>query len=155
MERQQSIARQNRFFWETIFAFTFTLIAAILEVFHFVNNAWLVQGGPTLQYQRGLGSDCVKSERFQNGGGIRCSPWGDQTSTFVINGKRIQPDNVTEPILALRIARILMFISILLYVIVILTILIVCSKRDLQLKCFKTKVKILRILCIATLLLSE
>ncbi|KHN70835.1 hypothetical protein Tcan_17356 [Toxocara canis] len=137
--------RENRFFWELIVAFTFIVAAAVFQTFHFFNNAWLTQGGPAIQYQRGLGDDCVKSDHFADEG-IKCSEWG-ATSTFILNGKDVSAENVTEPSAGLRMARVLMILGILLYLVVIFALFVVCiKKRDL-----KTQT----VLCAASLLLSK
>ncbi|VDK88045.1 unnamed protein product [Litomosoides sigmodontis] len=135
--------RHNRFFWELIVAFMLVVSAAVFQTFHFFNNAWLVQiSGPYI-YQRGLGDDCVKNDEFSDG--IRCKSWLDEgQSIFVINGQDITPADVVPPSIGLRLARVLMSFSILLYLVVIFSLFFICVKRDL---------KVQKLLCSMTVLL--
>ncbi|KAL3982142.1 putative integral membrane protein [Acanthocheilonema viteae] len=135
--------RRNRLFWELIVAFMLVVSAAVFQTFHFFNNAWLVQINGSYIYQRGLGDDCVKNDEFSDG--IRCTGWLDSGySTFVINGQNITALDVVPPSIGLRLARVLMIFSILLYLIVIFSLFFTCVKRDL---------KVQKLLCSVTVLL--
>ncbi|VDK30889.1 unnamed protein product [Gongylonema pulchrum] len=87
--------RQNRFFWELIIAFMLVAFGAVFETFHFFNNAWLVHTNGSYVYQRGLGDDCVKNERFAEG--IKCTEWSDTKNTFVINGQNLTASDIESP----------------------------------------------------------
>ncbi|CAG9541111.1 unnamed protein product [Cercopithifilaria johnstoni] len=134
--------RRNRFFWELIVAFMLVVSAAVFHTFHFFNNAWLVQVNGSYVYQRGLGDDCVKNEFWD---GIRCTGWSDSGySTFIINGQNITASDVVPPSIGLRLARVLMIFSILLYLVIIFSLFFTCVKRDL---------KVQKLLCSVTVLL--
>uniref|UniRef100_A0A9J2PJ58 Uncharacterized protein n=1 Tax=Ascaris lumbricoides TaxID=6252 RepID=A0A9J2PJ58_ASCLU len=136
-------AAENRFFWELIVAFTIVVCAAVFQTFHFFNNAWLTQSDGSIEYQRGLGDDCVKSDDFGDEG-IRCSEWG-APSTFILNGNGVSPEDVADPPAGLKFARVLMIINVFLYLIVIFALFIVCvKKQDLNVQ---------RVLCAVSLLL--
>uniref|UniRef100_A0A1I7VVS6 Amastin-like protein n=1 Tax=Loa loa TaxID=7209 RepID=A0A1I7VVS6_LOALO len=123
--------RRNRFFWELIVAFVLVVSAAVFQTFHFFNNAWLVQTNGSYIYQRGLGDDCVKNNEFLNG--IRCTGWLDgEYNTFVTNGQDITTLDVVPPSIGLRLARVLMIFSVLLYLVVIFSLFFTCVERDLK-----------------------
>lgn len=134
--------RQNRFFWELITAFMLVVSAAVFQTFHFSNNAWLVQTNGSIVYQRGLGDDCVKNDQFSEG--IKCTEWWDSKNTFVINGENLTMSDVEPPPIGLKMARVLMFFSIVLYLVLIISLFFLCVKRDL---------KVQKLLCGATVLL--
>uniref|UniRef100_A0A915Q5A3 Pali-domain-containing protein n=1 Tax=Setaria digitata TaxID=48799 RepID=A0A915Q5A3_9BILA len=135
--------RNNRFFWELIVAFMMVVSAAIFQTFHFFNNAWLVHTSGSFIYQRGLGDDCVKNNEIL--GGIRCTEWlNSKYSTFVVNGQNLTISDVVLPSIGLKMARVLMTFSSLMYLIVVFLLFFICVKRDL---------KIQKLLCGATLLL--
>ncbi|EJW72380.1 hypothetical protein WUBG_16714, partial [Wuchereria bancrofti] len=130
-------------FWELIVAFMFVVSAAVFQTFHFFNNAWLVHTNGSYIYQRGLGDDCVKSGEFSDG--IKCTSWLDgEYSTFVINGQDITASDVVPPSTGLRLARVLMIFSVLLYLFIIFSLFFICVKRNL---------KVQKLLCGVTVLL--
>uniref|UniRef100_A0A8R1TUU9 Uncharacterized protein n=1 Tax=Onchocerca volvulus TaxID=6282 RepID=A0A8R1TUU9_ONCVO len=136
-------AHLNRFFWELIVAFMLVVSAAVFQTFHFFNNAWLVHTNGSYIYQRGLGDDCVKNEEFSDG--IRCTEWFDNIyTTFVINGQNFTASDVVPPSIGLRMARVLMIFSVLLYLVIIFSLFFTCVKRDL---------KVQKLLCGVTILL--
>ncbi|KAM3726307.1 Tumor necrosis factor [Dirofilaria immitis] len=135
--------RRNRFFWELVVAFMLVVSAAVFQTFHFFNNAWLVQTNGSYIYQRGLGDDCVKNEEFLDG--IRCTGWlNNKYNTFVINGQNLTASDVVPPSIGLKMARVFMIFSMLLYLVVIFSLFFTCVKRDLKMQ---------KLLCGVTVLL--
>ncbi|VDN01224.1 unnamed protein product [Thelazia callipaeda] len=126
--------RHIRFFWELIIAFMMIVSAAVLQTFQFFNNAWLVHNNGSYVYQRGLGDDCVKNNKFSNR--IKCSGWWDNESTFIISGQNLTVSDVVPPSMSLRIARVLMSFSIVLYLLVAVSLFFTCIKRNLKVEKF-------------------
>ncbi|MFH4981652.1 hypothetical protein AB6A40_008361 [Gnathostoma spinigerum] len=131
-------------FWGLAVAVFLTIIAGVLHSFHLFNNQWLFQTDTIYEYQRGLGDDCVKSDKFTKG--IKCSKWNDPNGTFVANGDNVAVNDVLPVSTGMKMIRILYIINIFLYVIVVFLISCVCvKKRDLIAQ---------RILCLVSLILA-
>ncbi|RCN47247.1 hypothetical protein ANCCAN_06689 [Ancylostoma caninum] len=92
-----------------IYSVSCSIIAEILMIFGYSNNAWLVVHNPdsSEQFQRGLNDDCFKSDT------IRCSPWcsySNSTNGFPVPFHLVLPPSAAM-YAALHIARILLVLQ--------------------------------------------